>query len=118
MCECATVHDSCGAGCVDRSLLQVSREAIEKRYSQGWLLEVIDNLDSLVARIRDARARRRPASIGYHGNVVLVWYASLELSCHGKLVATQTWWLGSRVVSVLDSGAKGPGSNRSRDAVR
>jgi len=26
-------------------------------------------------------------------------------------------WLGSRVVSVLDSGAKGPGSNRSRDAV-
>jgi len=26
-------------------------------------------------------------------------------------------WLGSRVVSVLDSGAKGLGSNRSRDAV-
>jgi len=25
--------------------------------------------------------------------------------------------LGSRVVSVLDSGAEGPGSNRSRDAV-
>ena len=27
-------------------------------------------------------------------------------------------WLGSRVVSVLDSGAEGPSSNRSRDAVR
>ena len=26
-------------------------------------------------------------------------------------------WLGSRVVSVLDSGTEGPGSNRSRDAV-
>ena len=26
-------------------------------------------------------------------------------------------WLGSRVVSVLDSAQKGPGSNRSRDAV-
>ena len=26
-------------------------------------------------------------------------------------------WLGSRVVSMLDSGQKGPGSNRSRDAV-
>ena len=26
-------------------------------------------------------------------------------------------WLGSRVVSVLDSGAEGPGTNRSRDAV-
>jgi len=28
-----------------------------------------------------------------------------------------TGWLGSRVVSVLDSGAEGPGSNRSRNAV-
>jgi len=27
-------------------------------------------------------------------------------------------WLGIRVVSMLDSGAEGPGSNRSRDAVR
>jgi len=27
-------------------------------------------------------------------------------------------WLGSRVVSVLDSGAEGPGSNRSRDAAK
>ena len=26
-------------------------------------------------------------------------------------------WLGSRVVSVLDSGTEGPDSNRSRDAV-
>jgi len=26
-------------------------------------------------------------------------------------------WLGSRVVSVLDLGAEGPGSNRSRDSV-
>jgi len=27
-------------------------------------------------------------------------------------------WLGSRVVSLLDSGAEGPGLNRSRNAVR
>ena len=30
---------------------------------------------------------------------------------------TYDTWLSSRVVSVLDSGAEGPGSNRSRDAV-
>ena len=35
----------------------------------------------------------------------------------GILMPTMSWWLGSRVVSVLDSGAEGPGSNRSRDAV-
>ena len=32
-------------------------------------------------------------------------------------VYTTEGWLGSRVVSVLDSGAESPGSNRSRDAV-
>jgi len=34
-----------------------------------------------------------------------------------KDVVVISWWLGSRVVSVLDSGAEGLGSNRSRDAV-
>ena len=37
------------------------------------------------------------------------------LPCGQKPVAE--WWLGSRVVSVLHSGAEGLGSNRSRDAV-
>jgi len=61
---------------------QVSQEAIEKRHRQGWLLEVIDNLDMLVARIRVARTQRRPVSIGYHGNVVDVWYvAGCEVQC-------------------------------------
>jgi len=32
-------------------------------------------------------------------------------------VSSELRWLGSRVVSVLDSGAEGLGSNRSRDAV-
>ena len=31
--------------------------------------------------------------------------------------SSHSGWLGSRVVSVLDSGAVGPGSNHSRDAV-
>ena len=40
-----------------------------------------------------------------------IHWISLYLSCVG-------WgWLGSRVVTVLDSGAEGPGSNCSRDAV-
>jgi urocanate hydratase len=54
-------------------LKQVSREAIYKRHQQGWLLEVTDNLDELVTRIRQARKDRKPVSIGYHGNVVDVW---------------------------------------------
>ena len=33
------------------------------------------------------------------------------------VLAYHLGWFGSRVVGVLDSGAEGPGSNRSRDAV-
>jgi len=43
----------------------------------------------------------------------------LELFLFFPLYTLLHWpgWLGSRVVSVLDSGAEGPSSNRSRDAV-
>jgi len=47
-----------------------------------------------------------------------------RLSLHSQLLKTNfssytcMGWLGSRVVSVLDSDAEGLGSNRSRDAVR
>lgn len=74
-------------GCV-AVIAEVDRAAIEKRCSQGWLLEVIDNLDELVARIRLARTQRRPLSIGYHGNVVHVWERLvLESDNTGDLLA-------------------------------
>jgi len=40
-----------------------------------------------------------------------------KLRCQKPARFVHAGWLGSRVVSVLDSGAEGPGSNRSRDAV-
>ena len=46
------------------------------------------------------------------------WQPTLCILCLCHIVSCQRdWWLGSRVVSVLDSGAEGPGSNRRRDAV-
>jgi len=39
---------------------------------------------------------------------------SVRLSVRFSVLAR---WLGSRVISMLDSGAEGPGSNRGRDAV-
>jgi len=36
-------------------------------------MEVIDGIDELVARIRQARQERKATSIGYHGNIVDVW---------------------------------------------
>ena len=37
--------------------------------------------------------------------------------CIVLALISRSWWLGGRVVSVLDSGGEGPGSNRSCDAV-
>jgi len=49
---------------------------------------------------------------------LLILYASpLILFFTFSLLISSSVWLGSRVVSVLDSGAEGPGSNHSRDAV-
>ncbi len=55
-------------------LSKVSREAVYKRYKQGWVVEVCDNLDELITLIRKHRQEKTAASIAYHGNIVDVWY--------------------------------------------
>ena len=41
-------------GCIG-IIAEVSEEALKKRYDQGWVLELINDLDALVARVRTAR---------------------------------------------------------------
>lgn len=59
-------------GCVG-VVAEVSREALMKRHEQGWVMEAIYDLDTLICRIRQARKDKEPVSIGYHGNVIDVW---------------------------------------------
>ncbi|XP_060580142.1 urocanate hydratase-like [Ruditapes philippinarum] len=59
-------------GCVG-VIAEVSGEALYKRYKQGWLLEVTDDLDTCISMIRHAKREKRATSIGYHGNVVDLW---------------------------------------------
>jgi len=59
-------------GCVG-VIAEVSREALEKRHRQGWVLEVVDNLGDLMAAVKSARKEKRATSIGFHGNIVDVW---------------------------------------------
>lgn len=59
-------------GCVT-VVAEVSEEALLKRHKQGWLIEIADDVDDLVKRIRNSRDQKRSVSIGYHGNVVEVW---------------------------------------------
>merc|ERR1712241_1447352 len=59
-------------GCIG-IVVEMSYEALRKRYDQGWIDEIIDNLDVLIKRTKEARKNKEVVSIGYHGNVVHVW---------------------------------------------
>lgn len=52
---------------------EVNPKATHTRHSQGWVDEVIDDLDELCARVKTAKANKEVVSIAYQGNVVDVW---------------------------------------------
>ena len=52
---------------------EINPEAVEKRRSQGWVDEVYTDLDALLTRAADARARREAVSLAYQGNIVDLW---------------------------------------------
>ena len=55
-----------GAGII----AEVDMSRIETRHSQGWISRVTDDLGEAVGWMIDARDRRQPMSVAYHGNVV------------------------------------------------
>ncbi|XP_042895553.1 urocanate hydratase isoform X2 [Parasteatoda tepidariorum] len=59
-------------GCIG-VISEVDYSVLQKRYDQGWVLEIIDNLDALINRIREAKKKKIATSIGYYGNIVDVW---------------------------------------------
>ena len=47
--------------------------AARKRYDQGWVDELHENLDELIPRIRKAMENKETVSLAYVGNVVDLW---------------------------------------------
>jgi len=60
------------AGCITIAA-EVNPKAARKRYEQGWVDELVENMDELVLRVRRARYEEVPISIAYIGNVVEIW---------------------------------------------
>ena len=52
---------------------EVNPAATYKRHEQGWVDEVIADLDELVVRVREAKENNEVVSIAYDGNVVDIW---------------------------------------------
>merc|ERR1711962_1115019 len=73
-------------GCVG-VIAEVSREALEKRYQQGWVVEIVTSLSGLMTAVKSARRDKRATSIGYLGNIVDVWEEFVrELNRSGQLL--------------------------------
>jgi urocanate hydratase len=60
------------AGCVSVTA-EINAKATHTRHSQGWVDEVISDLDELCTRVRKAKADKEVVSIAYQGNIVDVW---------------------------------------------
>ena len=77
------------AGCVT-VCAEVNKKATETRHSQGWVDEVISDLDMLSKRVKEALANKEIVSIAYDGNVVEVWEKFAEENIYIDLGSDQT----------------------------
>ncbi len=60
------------AGCISVAA-EVNSKAATKRHEQGWVDLLIDNMDELIVRVKQAQKNKEVISIAYIGNVVDVW---------------------------------------------
>ncbi len=60
------------AGCIT-ICAEVNAAAAKKRHEQGWVDELLDDLDGLVLRAKKAIQQKEVVSLAYIGNVVDVW---------------------------------------------
>lgn len=69
---------------------EINPLAARKRYDQGWVDELHDNLDELIPTIRKAVEERRVVSLAYVGNVVDLWERLAEEDVRVDLGSDQT----------------------------
>lgn len=77
------------AGCVT-VCAEVNPKITRIRLEQGWVHEVIEDLDELVKRVRQAQANKEVVSIAYLGNIVDVWEKFDTENLHIDLGSDQT----------------------------
>lgn len=77
------------AGCIT-VCAEVNPKITNIRYEQGWINEVIEDIDELVQRVALAKANQEIVSIGYLGNVVDVWEKFYSENIYIDLGSDQT----------------------------
>ncbi|MER3316821.1 MAG: urocanate hydratase [Allomuricauda sp.] len=69
---------------------EVNPEAAKKRHDQGWVDELLVDLDLLVVRTKEAVENKEVVSLAYIGNVVDVWERFYEEDIFVQLGSDQT----------------------------
>jgi urocanate hydratase len=60
------------AGCIT-VCAEVNPKITKIRHDQGWINEIISDIEELIVRVNLAKANKEVVSIGYLGNVVAIW---------------------------------------------
>ena len=77
------------AGCVT-VCGEINKKATKTRHDQGWVDEVIGDLDQLAKRVKQALAAKQAVSIAWDGNIVDVWEHFDKENIHIDLGSDQT----------------------------
>ena len=69
---------------------EINPLAAKKRYDQGWVDELHDNLDELIPAIKRSVVEKRTVSMAYVGNVVDLWERLADEGVHVDIGSDQT----------------------------
>jgi len=71
-------------------IAEINPKAAQKRFDQGWVDEMHDNLDELIPAIKQAVSEKRTVSMAYVGNIVDLWERLAKENIRVDLGSDQT----------------------------
>ena len=77
------------AGCIT-VCAEVNPKITKIRHEQGWIDEIIKDIDQLVSRVKKAKLEKEIVSIAYSGNIIKVWEAFHEANIKIDIGSDQT----------------------------
>jgi len=77
------------AGCIT-VCAEINPKAARKRFEQGWVDEIIENMGELVTRTKVAKEKQQSVSLAFVGNVVDVWERFAEEKIAVEIGSDQT----------------------------
>jgi len=71
-------------------IAEINPKVVKKRHDQGWVDEVFQDLNSLIARLGEAKRKKEAVSLAYQGNIVDLWEQFAKQNIRVELGSDQT----------------------------